>query len=201
MKRSDNKILGLTGGIGSGKSTVAGILKAHGFEIIDADEISKTLTSQKGPLLDELTQTLGQGILDSAGNFDRKKTADLVFGDTVALDKLQTILHRHILAQMKSEIQMLKEKGIGSIALDVPLPVREGFLDLCDEVWVVSADEEVRIARLMASRGYTREECVKRMSNQLSPKDYLALADVVIDNNGDEKKLQSAINRALLHFM
>lgn len=191
------KIIGLTGGIGSGKSTVASLLKARDVEIIDADEISKTLTSQKGPLLEELTQTLGSQILDGSGMFDRKKTAELVFGDKAALEKLQAILHRHISAQMKTEIQKLNEKGTRLVALDVPLPVKVGFLDLCDEVWVVDAEPEIRIARLMADRGYSREECLKRMNNQLSQSEYLELADVVIENNGGLEELKAQTGTVL----
>jgi len=197
MKPNNMKIIGLTGGIGAGKSTVAELLAARGVAIIDADEISRRLVSQKGPLLDALTQTLGPRILDAAGNFDRKKTADLVFGDSVALSQLQAILHKHIAVQMKADVQKLKEKGIRLVALDVPLPVKEGFLDLCDAVWVVDADTELRIARLMADRGYTREECLRRMETQLAPADYLALADVVLDNNAGPTELEAQVAEAL----
>ena len=200
------KVIGLTGGIGSGKSTVAALLKERGVEIIDADQISRLLVSTKGPLIDELASALGNGILDEDGNFDRKKTANLVFKDSDALVKLNTILHKHISTEIKRNIETLnqepnqkpnqkqKEEGIRIIALDVPLPVKVGFLDLCNEVWVVTADEDVRIDRLMETRGYSRKECLQRMENQPSGQEYLALAEVVIDNNGTETELTRKVD-------
>lgn len=186
-------VIGITGGIGTGKSTAAKIFADRGVRVLDADEISRKVTGHEGRALDSIRELLGSKIIDSSGNMNRKMVAGLVFSDRTKLDKLSAIIHRHVLDEMAEEIEKEREKGTKVIVLDVPIPVQKGFLDVCNQVWVISADEDVRLERII-QRGLSAEDARRRMEMQMTRDEYEELADIVIENNADEDVLREKIN-------
>ena len=185
-------VLGITGGIGCGKSTVAAICKEAGLPVIDADELSRKVTAPEGAAIPELIEVFGQSVIDEKGALDRQKMAQIAFHDKKALDKLSAIVHRYVLEEMQKEVKRLAEAGEKAVVLDVPIPVKHGFLDLCDQVWVVWADDSSRIERL-SRRGMSEAEARRRMAMQMSREDYLALADHVIENNDSLEALRQNV--------
>jgi len=186
-------VIGITGGIGAGKSTAAKIFAERGVRVLDADEISRKVTGQGGRALDSIRGLLGNKMIDTSGNMNRKLVAGLVFSDRTKLDKLSAIIHRHVLDEIGEELEKEREKGTKVIVLDVPIPVQKGFLDVCNQVWVISADEDVRIERIR-DRGMSAEDARRRMDMQMTRGEYEELADIVIENNEDEETLKEKIN-------
>ncbi len=202
MKQSNNSIiLGITGGIGSGKSTVSGILKEKGAVIIDADLISKEVVEPGQKALEELTEAFGTDILDAGGKLNRKKLAGIVFNDSEKLQRLNSILHKYVTERIKNNVeeQLLKKTNI--IVIDAPIPVKSGFIDLCQQVWTISADREVRIRRIMERNGMSYEEAVSRINSQLDEQEYIRLADTVINNNFDYSQLKREVECQLTRLL
>ena len=190
-------VLGITGGIGCGKSTVAAICRDAGLPVIDADELSRQVTAAGGAALTELRELFGPSVLDEQGALNRQRMARLVFSDRNKLDQLRAVIHRHVLDTMLAEVEKLREKKQRAVVLDVPIPVKHGFLDLCDQVWVVWSSDEVRIARLNR-RGMGEEEARRRMAMQMSRDEYIALADHVIENDSSLDALRASVEALLI---
>lgn len=186
-------VIGITGGIGTGKSTAAKIFADRGVRVLDADEISRKVTGQGGRALDSIRGLLGNKMIDASGNMNRKLVAELVFSDRTKLDKLSAVIHRHVLDEIGEELEKEREKGTKVIVLDVPIPVQKGFLDVCNQVWVISADEDVRLERIR-DRGMSAEDARRRMDMQMTREEYEELADIIIENNEDEEKLKAKID-------
>ncbi len=202
MKQSNISIvLGITGGIGSGKSTVSGILKEKGAVIIDADLISKEVVEPGQKALEELTETFGTDILDDWGQLNRKKLAGIVFNDSEKLQRLNSILHKYVTERIKNNVEEQLINKTNIIVIDAPIPVKSGFIDLCQQVWTISADREVRIQRIMERNGMTYEEAVARINSQLDEQEYIRLADVVINNNFDYSHLEKEVEYQLSRLL
>jgi dephospho-CoA kinase len=189
-------IIGITGGIGCGKSTVANICRDYGLPVIDADEISREVTSVGGAAISEIAESFGIHIIGQDGSLDREKMAEIVFGDRKSLDKLSRIVHRHVIEQIKIRTAKFREEKSKALVLDVPIPVKDGFLDLCDQVWLIWTDDDLRIKRLN-ERGMGNEEARRRISFQMTRNDYESLSQVVIDNNGTEEELITKVRETL----
>lgn len=189
-------VLGVTGGIGSGKSTVSGYFRDKGVQVLDADEISKQITDVGGVALPEIAELLGSRAINSKGALNRSYVASLVFSEKNKLDKLSAIIHRYVLSTIGEEIAKAAEKKVKLIVLDVPIPVRHGFVDVCNQVWVVSASNPVRLERL-EGRGMDREDAKKRMAMQMTREEYEELADVVLVNDGTLEELYAQIDQAV----
>ncbi|MGE5474642.1 MAG: dephospho-CoA kinase [Ignavibacteriales bacterium] len=187
------RIIGLTGGIGSGKSTTAEILESIGAYIINADEIAKELLGNGKKAYEEVLDFFGSEILDENKEIDRKKLASIVFNDKSKLAVLNEITHKQVYRKMEDIINQLKHKGFnGIVILDVPIP-NEEFKKMSGEIWVVDCDDETRISRVVKRMGITREEAIKRMNAQLKREDYLRLADRVIRNKGTKEELKNSV--------
>lgn len=190
-------VLGITGGIGTGKSTVARILKAHGAIVLDADEISRDVTKAGGSALSEIIDVFGPEFIAEDGSMNRKMMADKVFKDSKTLDALSMIVHEKVFAEMSAERQILKQAGEKLLVMDVPVPAKEGFIDVCDQIWVVWADENIRLDRL-AGRGMSEAESRRRMKLQLSKEEYFNLGDIIIENNESIKSLEEQVNELIV---
>ncbi|HHU06883.1 MAG TPA: dephospho-CoA kinase [Clostridiaceae bacterium] len=184
-------VIGITGGIGSGKTTVSNILSESGIKVISADQISRSVTAKDGIAIPELQETFGEEFIKD-GALDRKLTAALVFRNRKALDLLNRIVHRHVLDQMGEELDRLEDKRVKAVALDVPIPVRQGFLDRCDVVFTVWADDEIRQKRL-AKRGLSRSDALQRIAMQMSREEYREIAAAEIVNNGSIDDLRRQV--------
>jgi dephospho-CoA kinase len=188
------KVIGVTGGIGSGKSAVARTLRDLGAVVIDADSIARAVTSKGGKAFEELVAYFGNGILDENGELNRKKLAELVFKDPVGRHALESITHKHIVSKIVDGVENIRNSGRAEIVvIDAPLPVEHGFVDLSDEVWVVTAEKDTRIKRAMERSGYTREEALDRIGSQMKDEEYLQAADEVLPNDGTMEELEKAV--------
>lgn len=185
------KIIGVTGGIGSGKSAVATILKDLGAVVIDADSIARGVTAKGCKALEELTGYFGNGILDEEGDLKRKALADMVFKDPVRRQALEAITHKYVVSKILDGVENIKNSGKTEVVvIDAPIPLEHGFLDVADEVWVVAAEKEIRISRAMERSGYTHEEALDRINSQMKDEEYLQVADDVINNDGSMDELE-----------
>ena len=189
-------VIGITGGIGSGKSSVARILRVLGIPILDADAIAHELTAVQGETNQAIAQALGPKVLREDGSLDRSYLADLAFSNKRVLDSLSAIIHQEVIKTMEERLDQEKARKTKVLALDVPIPVKRGFLDICDQVWTVMADQEIRLARLQ-QRGMDRAEALRRIQVQMTPEEYRELADHEIDNNGSLLDLEERV-KALL---
>ena len=190
-------ILGVTGGIGSGKSTVSKILKDAGAWIIDCDQISKAL-SLDVEVVQELKSVFGEEVVQE-GKLNRKILASIVFEDKQKLQALNGIMHQKIAQRVERELESIR--GNRLFVLDLPLPVREGFLEKCHRVWVVAATIEKRLERICRRDASTQEEVLKRINAQMTQEEYLKFADRVIYNEEDQQHLKGSVLNALDEFM
>jgi len=184
--------VGLTGGIGAGKSTVAALLEAHGAVVTSADEISRDVVSLGSDGLAAVVAEFGDGVLTSDGTLDRRALGSLVFADDLSRARLEEILLPLIAAEAWARMEMVPA---GRVAVyDVPLLVEGQMQDLFDLVVVVEADLELRLKRL-AERGMGREEALARMSSQATDDERRAVADIVLSNSGSIDQLSADVDR------
>ena len=196
-------VLGITGGIGSGKTTAAGYLRSLGFACVDADQIGRELTADGSPLLEILDREFGpdgkygRGIailrdssIEGIKILDRKALASVVFSDEKARARFDEIIHSRMLRIIRKQIEELRKKeNIRGILLDAPLMYEAGCDTMCDHVILVTAPVELRIERVMKRDGSTREDVVRRINSQMSDEEKARLADFVVDNSGDTDEL------------
>ena len=185
MKQNDPKIIGITGGVGSGKSEVVKIFadKFNAYPII-ADHIARRL-SEKGHVSYELIiKKFGRSILSKNGEIDRSKLADAVFGNNRLLNQLNAYIHPHVKEAILKEVSDVKKTGgYDYIVIEAALLVDGGFQDICDELWYVFSDEYIRRERLRALRNYSEGKINSIMNNQLSESAYENACDRIIINN------------------
>ena len=188
--------VGLTGCIGSGKSTVARGLVARGAVLLDADAVVAELQQPGQPVLEAMVEHFGPSILRPDGRLDRARLAGIVFDDAEQLAALNAIVHPAVRAEMEARRRELAG-GDATVVLDIPLLVesgpqrRSGFAG----VIVVDIDPEVAVRRLVADRGLTHTEVRARLARQASRAERLAVADFVIDNNGTRQELEAEVAR------
>ena len=192
------KVIGLTGGTGSGKSVVSKSLAAAGAVIVDADKIAHEIILKGEPAYQEIIEYYGTGILDEEGSIIRKKLGEIVFNDKEKLGFLNQCTHNYITGEVKRQIAEAKAEGTATaIIVDAPLLLEAKLETVCDLVWVVYAEPEVRAQRVMARDGITYELAKARIANQKSWEEYKAAADAVIDNSKDLSYLEGQLNEIL----
>lgn len=192
------KVIGLTGGTGSGKSVVSKSLAEAGAVIVDADKIAHEIILKDEPAYREIVEYYGTGILDVEGNIIRKKLGEIVFHDKEKLAFLNQCTHKYITAEVRRQIAAAKEEGTAAaIIVDAPLLLEAKLEAVCDLVWVVYADPEVRAQRVMARDGISYELAKARISNQKSWEEYRSAASTVIDNSKDLVHLKEQMSEVL----
>jgi dephospho-CoA kinase len=188
------KLVGLTGGIGAGKSTVSALLAARGAVVVDADAVVRELQSKGTPVFEAIVQRFGPGVVGPDGELDRPALAALVFGDPEALKELNALVWPAVGEEMFRRIA--EQQGTDRVVvLDVPLLVESGRYRVSGVI-VVDAPPEVAVERLVRDRGMTAEEARARMARQATREERLAKADFVIDNAGPPEALDEAVDRA-----
>lgn len=186
-------LVGLTGGIGSGKSTVSELLARRGAVIVDADAIVREIQQPGSPLLQTLADEFGSEVIDSAGALDRQAVAAIVFADPAALEKLNAIVHPAVGEEMNRRV--LAQRNTDSVVvLDIPL-LTENPRDGLQGRIVVDVPEEVQVRRLVEHRGFTEDDARARMSRQATREERLATADFVVDNSGTQEELSVQVDR------
>jgi len=177
-------ILGLTGGIASGKSLVARELAGLGVQVIDADEIAHQVMEDEH-VRQEIADIFGHRIFRADGSIDRRALGEIIFSDEGLRERLNFIVHPKVTQEIEKQIDLIRQNNFQAIVvLDVPLLIESGLHRLADKLIVVSADENTQIQRLMQHRGLTYEQAVSRIKAQLPMREKIKLADYVIDNNG-----------------
>ena len=192
------KIVGLTGGIGTGKSTASKYLADNGFAVIDADQIAREVVEPGQPLLEKLRETFGAGIIRVDGSLDRKALAAIVFADERKRDELDRVMHGRILQVIDEQIRELQGQGVcRGIILDAPLLFETGLEQKCDQTWLLVADTEIRIRRVCSRDGSTPQEVEARMKSQMDDREKRRRAGVVLDNSGSRRELEEKLNQVM----
>ncbi len=176
-------ILGLTGGIASGKSTVSAYLAQNGALIIDADLIARQVVAKKSSGLKQIVAKFGGEILTASGELDRKKLGKLVFSNKDLLKALTDITGPLIRAEILREIEAAKKAQVKLVVLDIPLLFETGYQTLCDKVMVVTIPSKLQLERVMKRDNLSAAEARKRIANQLPASKRNEVADVLIDNS------------------
>ena len=190
-------VIGLTGGIACGKSTVAEYLEKQGLFVIDADAISHEVTAPGGEALAPIAEAFGQGVFNPDGQLNRRALGELVFSDVGFRRTLEGIIHPLVQRKTVQAIREAGQKGEKVVVLNVPLLFETGMDALCDECWVVSLDRETQVKRLMARDALTASEADKRIESQMSQDDKLRRASVVIKTGRPIEMTHAELNSLL----
>ena len=190
------KIIGITGGIASGKSTVVAEIRKHGYQVIDADQVVHELQAKGGKLYQALCNWLGSEILQENGELDRKKLGQLIFSSKDMLEKssrLQNGIIREELARRRDELAKTQKVFF----MDIPLLIEHDYMEWFDDIWLVHLDEKTQLERLVMRNHFSKEEAKKRMASQMSIEAKKPYADKLLDNSGDLTELKAQINQLL----
>ncbi len=185
--------IGLTGGIATGKSTVAAILRELGAPVVDADAVAHEVTSPGMPALAEIAERLGPEFILADGSLDRPRLARVVFREPAMLEHLNAIVHPRVRAAMEEACERLAARGADLVVLDVPLLLEARDRYAVDAVWLVYVPEPLQIARLMERNGLSEPDALARIRAQMPIEEKRQLADVVIDNTGDLAHLREQV--------
>ncbi len=188
-------VVGLTGGIGVGKSTVSQILARLGAIIIDADKVGHRIILPGGKAYDVVVREFGRDILEPDGTINRKRLGAIVFSDHDKLRRLDSIMHPLMAEAMAEEIASLRKIAApdSGIVLEAAVLIEAGWERLVDQVWVVVSDIERVIERLAVRNNLSRAEVMKRMSAQISDEERLTHADVILRNNGSFEEMEKQV--------
>lgn len=190
-------ILGLTGSIATGKSTVAKLFLSAGIPVVDADLGARAVVLPGAPGLADIIDHFGEAYLLPDGTLDRKRLGALIFSDKEKRKELDTLLKERIRHWIQAEKERYISEGYELIVLDIPLLYEGGFEDSCDAVMVVYVPEELQLQRLMSRNHLDEDEATRRMQSQLSIEKKKELADFVIDNSGTIEETEKQVNEWL----
>ena len=193
------KVIGLTGGIASGKSTVSGLLRdKYGAVILDADEVAREIAEPGEPLWEAFVSRYGkERVLSKDGTLDREAIAEIVFHDSAERIWMDGAAHPLIKQRMLDRLAECKTTGEKLIVLDVPLLFEAGWETIPDEVWVVYVDQKTQLQRLMNRNNLSETLARERIASQMSMEEKRRRADVVIDNNGTQEETATQVQRLL----
>jgi len=187
------KVIGLTGGIGSGKSTVSGFLAELGAVIIDADKLGHKVLKSGTEAWREVVAAFGRGIVTPGGDIDRKKLGEMVFKDPESLSQLNQIMHPRMYDMVKAEIEEYRRQGVEVVVLEAAILIEADWTSLVDEVWVTVAAESTVLKRLKEKLGLSEEESLARIRCQLPSEERLKHADIVIDTDCGLDELKAKV--------
>ena len=189
-------MIGLTGGIGSGKSTVASLLAERGAEVIDADRVAHEVYDPGTAGHEELIERFGRDILDGDGRIDRKLLGAMVFNDQAALEDLNRIIHPKVRQEVARRLLQVSESNPEAVVvLEAALMTETGWSGGAGTLWTVIADPQIVVERLMKYRGMQPEDIRLRLSAQASNEERRKIASVVIENNGTLAELEEAVDQ------
>ena len=186
-------VIGLTGGIGTGKSAVSQILRDLGAAFIDADKLGHEAYQPHTAAWQEVVETFGQEVLQPSGEVDRKKLGAIVFSDPAELAKLNAIMHPKMAEMAKQEIQRLETQGARVVVLEAAVLIEANWTPLVDEVWVTVAPEDAVVQRIQARNGLPEEAIRSRIRSQLSQEERIRYAQAAINNDGDLVALRQQV--------
>lgn len=187
------KVIGLTGGIASGKSTVSSIIRELGARIIDVDIISRGVVAKGEIAYNKIVQSFGADILLPDGEINRKKLGSIVFSDREKLELLNSITHPEITERVKKELETIRSSGAKAAVVDAAILIEMNLHKLTDSVWLVVVDRESQIKRLMERDKFSCREALNRINSQFSDEERAKYADVIIDNNRPLEEVRKTI--------
>ncbi|GGA81833.1 dephospho-CoA kinase [Ornithinibacillus halotolerans] len=190
-------VIGLTGSIATGKSTVSSMLRQLHIPVVDADQIARVVVEPGEPALTEIVHVFGEDILQPDGTLDRKKLGSIIFKNEDKRKLLNSIIHPAIRKKMMEEKDTYLKQGESCVVLDIPLLFESKLTHLVDKVLVVAVEEDVQLERLMERDGSTKEEAQVRIDSQIPIKEKVKLADAVINNNGTIDKTYQQLKEIL----
>ena len=186
-------VIGLTGGIGTGKSEAARQLEELGALIISADEVGHEAYTVNTEAWEQVVATFGNGILQDNKEIDRRKLGGIVFSDPSQLKKLNQIMHPRMARIVSDKIEAFRGQGVDTVVVEAALLFEAGWDSLVEEVWVTDASEEIIIGRLRERNGLSEEEAKKRINSQMDRMERIGRSDFVINNSGDMAELGTTI--------
>lgn len=200
MIQNNCKLIGLTGGIGTGKSTVSQFLMEKGYPIIDADKIAREVVELNKPAYREIIREFGDDILQKDKNIDRKALGNIIFNNKELREKLNSIIHPYILKSIKDEINKLKEEPI--IILDIPLlfelySLWKVYNIHFHEIWLVYLNKDIQIERLAKRDNISKEEAIKKIESQMNLEEKRTKSSKILDNSGDIENLKKQVEDLL----
>ncbi|WP_338658097.1 dephospho-CoA kinase [Paraclostridium sordellii] len=192
-------VIGLTGNIGCGKSSLSKILKDNSLDIIDADIISREIMSNN-KLLEEVFKVFGEDVKEKDGTLNRKKLASIVFSDDKKLVALNDITHPAIKNEIKRRIKDIENKGRNIVIVDAALLIEGKFLDLIDKLIVITCDEKEQLNRVMDRDNSNMDEALNRISSQMNQDEKVKFGDYIIDNSGSLEELNYKANKLITYI-
>ena len=192
------KIVGLTGGISSGKSTVSSYLKQLKIPVIDADEVARKVVEPNSQGAREIRKAFGSDVFEEDGSLNRQKLGALLFSNAENRQKLDDLLQPLIKIMILDEIEEYRQKGENMIVLDLPLLFEKHYEKLCEEIIVVYIPKELQLERLMRRNQYTKQEALSRIDSQLSIEEKRKRATVLLDNQGTIQQLYQQVEQWLV---
>ena len=186
-------VIGLTGGIGTGKSEAARQLEELGALIISADQVGHEAYTVNTEAWEQVVATFGNGILQDDKEIDRRKLGGIVFSDPSQLKKLNQIMHPRMARIVSDKIEAFRGQGVDTVVVEAALLFEAGWDSLVEEVWVTDASEEIIIGRLRERNGLSEEEAKKRINSQMDRMERIGRSDFVINNSGDMAELGPTI--------
>lgn len=193
-------IIGLTGSIASGKSTVSAMLRKKGFPIVDADEIARLVVEPGSPVLLEISRQFGADIIQEDGSLNREKLGERIFGNDEERQKLNGIIHPAIRQEMLQQKNGWLSNGANTVIMDIPLLFESKLQSFVDKIIVVSVSPEIQKERLIARNVLSQEEADARIRSQLPMKMKEQGADAVLFNNGTQEETEEQLDRVLLEW-
>lgn len=182
-------ILGLTGNIGCGKSSLSKILMQNNIDVIDADIISRNIFEDK-ELLNLVFENFGENIKNLDGSLNRKALGNIVFNDDQKLVLLNSLTHPKIKEKILNKINEIRNIGKSLVVIDAALLIEGGYLDILDKLIVITCKESIQISRIQLRDNLTKEQAISRMNSQMSQDEKIKYADYIIDNSGDTNNLK-----------
>jgi len=189
------KVIGLTGGIGSGKSTVSRFLAGLGAIIVDADKVGHELLKSGTEVWREVVAAFGRQVLTPVGDIDRKKLAEIVFSNPESLSRLNQIMHPRMYDMVKAQLEEYRRQGVAVVVLEAPLLIEANWTSLVDEVWVTVASQSTVLRRLKEKFRLSEPETLARIHSQLPTEERIKHADVIIDTDCDLDELRARVKQ------
>lgn len=191
--------IGLTGGVGSGKSTVSSYMHELGIPVIDGDKLAREAVIPGSLAMNRLRETFGPHIFLPDGSLDRLKVGEIVFNDEEKRQKLNGIIHPYIWYRTREELIRAQKSGYSVAVLDMPLLLEISWQLRVEEVWLVEVPLEVQIARVISRDGFTRKQVMERIGKQMPTMNKMNYADVIIDNSRSVEDTRRQVREALKH--
>ena len=195
------KVIGVTGGVGAGKSEILNFIADNwNATVVEADEVGYLVMKPGKSCFAPIVELFGPGILQEDGTLDRTKIAEMVFEDKELLDKLNAIVHPAVKKYIRKAIEREKENETDFFIVEAALLIEDKYDEICDELWYIYADEEVRKERLIEGRGYSEKKVREIMANQLSEDEFSSHCDFEIDNSGDFEETKKQLDHRMKKY-